>query len=169
MSDTAPDIYADYMKSLVDAEVARKTSLEQRGVAVVTTSGTLVTLLFGLIGVITAAKNLSFPTAAHGYLVAAVILFAIAVGVGLAANLPFFYEEAEPTANQLSAIWDYTEPGAQAFVIATRLKILSSYRHANAVKGWLVLGGGLVQLAAVVMLVLAILSIIGKNPSPVNQ
>jgi hypothetical protein len=169
MPDTTPDIYADYVKSLVDAETARKTSLEQRGVGVVTTSGTLVTLLFALVGVITAAKNFSLPAPAHGYLGASVILFAIAVGVGLAANLPMFYKEAEPTADELSSIWNYNDQGAQAFVISTRLTILSSYRHANTVKGWLVMAAGLAELAAVIMLVLAVLSIIGKNPSPVNQ
>lgn len=161
MADTAPVIYADYIKSLVDAETARKTSLEQRGVGVVTTSGTLVTLLFALIGAVSAAKNFSLPVLAHGYLGAAVILFAVAVGVGLTANLPMFYKEAEPTAEQLARVWDYTPQGAEAFVISTRLTILSSYRHANAVKGWLVLLAGLVELAAVVMLVLAILSVIG--------
>src|SRR5487761_728785 len=122
MPDAAPDIYADYIKGLADAETARKTSLEQRAVA-----------------------------------------------VGLTANLPFLYKEAEPTADTLSAVWTYAPQEAQAFVIATRLKILSSFRHANAVKGWLVLAAGLVQLAAIVMLVLAILSIIGQNPSPVHQ
>src|ERR1700761_1725868 len=104
MPDTGPDIYGDYIKSLVDAEIGRKTSLEQRGAGVVTTSGTLVTLLFALIGVITAAKNFSLPTPAHGYLGAAVILFAIAVGVGLTANLPFFYRQAQPTASQLAKV-----------------------------------------------------------------
>jgi hypothetical protein len=169
MSETAPDIYADYMKSLVDAEAARKTSLEQRGGGVIATSGTLVTLLFALIGVITSAKNLSLPTSAHGYLAAAVILFAIAVAIGLTASLPMFYKEAEPTAGELNKVWGYTDEGAQAFLIATRLTLLSSYRHANAVKGWLVLVAGIVQLAAVLMLVLAILSIIGGNPNPLHQ
>jgi hypothetical protein len=169
MPDAASDIYADYIKGLADAETVRKTSLEQRGLAVVTTSGTLVTLLFALIAVITSAKNLSLPASARGDLAAAVILFAIAVAVGLTANLPFLYEEAEPTADTLSAVWTYAPQEAQAFVIATRLKIVSSFRHANAVKGWLVLAAGLVQLAAVVTLVLAILSIIGQNPSPVHQ
>ena len=165
MADTAPDVYADYIKSLVDAETARKASLEQRGVGVVTTAGTLVTLLFALIGAMNAARNLSLPTPAHGYLGAAVILFAVAVGVGLTANLPMFYKEAEPTADQLSSVWHYTPEGAQAFVISTRLAVLSSYRHANAVKGWLVLAAGLVELAAVVLLVLAILAIIGISPA----
>jgi hypothetical protein len=169
MADSGPDVFANYVKGLLDAETARKGSLEQRGIGVVTTSGTLVTLLFALIGVFTAAKNLSLPTAAHGYLGAAVILFAVAVAIGLTANLPFFYREAEPTASLLASEWAYTEAEAQAVVTATRLKILGSYRHANAMKGWLVLVAGLVQLSAIVMLVLAILSIIGKNPSPVNQ
>lgn len=169
MPEAASDVYADYIKSLVDAEVARKSSLEQRGVGVVTTSGTLVTLLLALVGAITAAKNFALPTSAHGYLAVAVVLFAIAVGIGIFANLPFLYKEAEPTADQISGVWGYSVAEAEAFVIATRLTILGSYRHANAVKGWLVLLAGLAQLAAVVMLVLAILSIIGKNPGPVNQ
>jgi hypothetical protein len=169
MSETTPDIYAGYMKGLVDAETARKTSLEGRGVAVVTTSGTLITLLLALIGVITSAKNLSLPTAAHGYLAAAVILFAIAIAIGLTANMPFLYKETAPDANGLSVAWRYTAEEAQAYVIGTMLDILSSFRHANAVKGWLVLAAGLVQLAAILMLVLAILSIIGGNPNPVHS
>jgi hypothetical protein len=169
MPDVTSDIYADYIKSLADAETARKTSLEGRGVGVVTSSGTLITLLLALIAVITSAKNLSLPTPAHGYLAAAVILFAIAIGVGLAANLPFLYKEAEPDANSLSTAWAYTPEQAQAYLIGTRLEILSSFRHANAVKGWLVLAAGLVQLVAILMLVLAILSIIGGNPNPLHQ
>ena len=41
-------IYADYIKEQQEAQEARKVSLEQRGLAVITTSGALVTLLFGL-------------------------------------------------------------------------------------------------------------------------
>ena len=41
-------IYSDYIKEQLDAQEARKISLEQRGLAVITTSGVLVTLLFGL-------------------------------------------------------------------------------------------------------------------------
>jgi hypothetical protein len=158
---TAPDVYADYIKALVDAEAARKSSLEQRGAGVATTSGTLATLLFALVGVITAAKNFSLPTSAHGYLAAAIILFAAAVAIGIIANLPFLYEEAEPTPDQLAEVWDYTEPEAQGYIIATRLTVLSSARRANALKARLVLFAGAAQLAALVMLVVAVLTIVG--------
>ena len=46
--DGGRSIYADFIKEQLDAQEARKVSLEQRGLAVITTSGALVTLLFGL-------------------------------------------------------------------------------------------------------------------------
>ena len=41
-------VYGEYIKEQLNAQEARKNSLEQRGLAVITTSGALVTLLFGL-------------------------------------------------------------------------------------------------------------------------
>jgi hypothetical protein len=155
---TAPDIYADYIKTLADAEGARKSSLEQRGVGIATTSATLATLLFALVGV--TAKNFILPQAPRPYLAASVILFAVAVAIGLAANLPFLYQEAAPTPDELVQAWNYTEQEAQAYVIATRLSILASARRANGMKGWLVLIGGIIQLTALLMLVVAVLTIL---------
>jgi hypothetical protein len=48
MADTAPDVYTEFVKALLDAEATRRTTLEDKGGAVISTSGTLVTLLFGL-------------------------------------------------------------------------------------------------------------------------
>lgn len=157
----AADVYADYIKDLIDAEMTRKSSLEKRGAGVVTTSGTLVTLLFGLVGVITASKNFSLPIKAHGYLGAAVVLFTIAVAIGLVANLPFMYKEAYPTAAQFARVWHYNESQAQAHIIATRLRVLGSARRANGLKGLLVLIAGTVQLAALVLLMVTVLNIVG--------
>jgi hypothetical protein len=47
------EVYAELVDKLVDAEAARRTTLEQKASAVITTSGTLVTLLFGLVAVLT--------------------------------------------------------------------------------------------------------------------
>jgi hypothetical protein len=134
---TTPDIYADYIKSL--------------------------TLLFALVGVITAAENFSLPVKAHGYLGAAIILFAVAVAIGIGANLPFVYREAYPTPAQLAKVWHYTEPQAQAHIIATHLRVLGSARRANGIKGLLVLIAGIVQLAALIMLVVAVLMIVSTK------
>jgi hypothetical protein len=165
---TAPGIYADYIKTLVDSEDARKSSLEQRGVGIVTTSSALATLLFALVGVVTASKNFTLPTEARGYLVAAIVLFAAAVAVGILANIPILYKQATPTADDLADVWDYSDSEAQAYVIATRLKILDSARNSNTVKGLLVLLAGVVQLAALVVLVFGVLAILSGNPHPVN-
>lgn len=156
----ASDVYANYVNALVTAEAARKSSLEQRGVGVVTTSGTLVTLLFALIGVVTSSKTFSLPVQTHGWLAAAIILFALAVALGLLANCPLFYSEATPTPEQLADVWHYSEPDAQAFVIATQVPILNDARRANQIKGWLVLAAAGIQLAALVMLVVAVLLIL---------
>jgi hypothetical protein len=162
--NSAADIYADYIKSLVDSEDARKTSLEQRGAGVATTSSALATLLFALVGVVTSSKNFSLPTAAHGYLVTAVGLFAFAVTIGILANLPLLYKQATPTAADIADVWEYSTPDSQAHVIGTRLKILKSARRSNAVKGLLVLLAGLVQVAALVVLVFGVLAILHANP-----
>lgn len=155
------DVYADYIKGLIDAEMTRKSSLEQRGAGVVTTSGALVTLLFGLVGVITSAKDFALPIKAHGYLGAAIVLFTIAVAIGLVANLPLLYKEAYPTAAQFARVWHYSESEAQAHIIATRLKVLEGARRANGLKGLLVLTAGTVQLAALILLMVAVLNIVG--------
>ena len=165
---TTPDIYADYIKALIDSEDARKSSLEQRGVGVVTTSSALATLLFALVGVVTASKNFSLPTAAHGYLVWAIVLFAVAVAIGILANVPLLYKQATPTAEDLANVWGYSTSEGQAYVIATRLKVLDSARHSNAIKGLLVLLAALVQLVALIVLVFGVLAILSANPHPVN-
>jgi hypothetical protein len=166
---STPDVYADYIKALVDSEDARKSSMEQRGAGVVTTSSAMATLLFAIGGVVTASKNFSLPTSAQGYLVAAIALFATAVALGILANVPLLYKQGNPTAGQLAQVWGYHESDAQLYIIATRLKVLESARRSNALKGWLVLLAAVVQLAALVVLVFGVLAILNANPHPVNH
>jgi hypothetical protein len=52
-------IYVELLKERLQEERAHKTSLEQRGLSVITSSGTLVTLLFALAAVVTASKSFS--------------------------------------------------------------------------------------------------------------
>lgn len=58
-------VYSDFLAGELAAQDARKASFEQRGIAVVTTAGTLVTLLFGLAALSTSvakAQQLSGAT-----------------------------------------------------------------------------------------------------------
>jgi hypothetical protein len=68
------EVYAELIEKLADTEAARKTNLEQKAGAVITTSGSLVTLLFGLVAVLTTKQSYKLPSAAHGWLEGATFL-----------------------------------------------------------------------------------------------
>src|SRR5262249_12281036 len=79
----------------LDEERRRKTSLEQRGTAVITTSGTLVSLLFALAALITTRKQFHIPPSAQLILLLAVAFFVIAATGRLLANVPLRYANAD--------------------------------------------------------------------------
>ena len=91
--------YGPTIKLILDQERARKTSLESRGAAIITTSGALATLLTGLVTFTrgnVSAFHLAIDKNAVWALIAAAVSFGLAAVLGLAANLPLFYEEADP-------------------------------------------------------------------------
>jgi hypothetical protein len=154
------DVYADFVKSMLDAEVVRKSSLEQRGLGIITTSGTLVTLLFGLAAAITSAKTFTFPSAARDWLTAAAILFVLAAAAGIGANIPLFYGKVVVEQDTLEAVWDDNAPDARRAVTGARLNRLHAAQTVNSVKAWILVVGMLLELAAAAMLTVGIIDII---------
>jgi hypothetical protein len=154
------DVYADFVNSLVDAETSRKSSLEQRGIAVITTSGTLVTLLFGLIAVITSSTTFVLPSQVHGWLAAAAILFVLAALTGIVVNVPLFYGGMVMTEDELRASWGDQPSDAQASVTGVRLKRLAQASKVNTIKAWILVFSVLLELAAVIILTIGIFEII---------
>jgi hypothetical protein len=152
--------YSDYVKALEDAEVARKASLESRGVGVITTSGTLVTLLFGLVAVLTGSKTFVFPAAGRGYLAAAAILFVLATSLGIVVNLPLFYRAPQLTTKDLQKVWNWSSSDAKAKIAVTRLVTIASAKKANAIKAWLLFAAGVIEFGALLSLFLAVLAIV---------
>lgn len=68
--------YGDFIKDELDVQDQRKASFEQRGLAVITTSGVLVTLLFALAALSTKrATTFVLPHAARTWLFVALVLF----------------------------------------------------------------------------------------------
>ena len=154
------DVYADFVKSLLDAESLRKSSLEQRGIGIITSSGALVTLLFGLIAVITSSKTFVLHARVHGWLAAAAILFVLAALAGIVMNVPLFYGQIVVTEGELRASWDDTAADAQAAVTGVRLKRLGQASKLNTIKAWILILGVLLELAALIILVIGIFEII---------
>jgi hypothetical protein len=152
--------YSDYIKALEDAESARKASLESRGTGTITTSGALVTLLFGLVAVLTGSETFVFPAAARGYLAAAVILFVLATALGIMISSPLFYRAPQLTTEDLKRVWNWPSADAMAKIAVTRLVTIASAKKANTIKAWLLLAAGIVELGALLSLFLAVLAIV---------
>jgi hypothetical protein len=162
MADRGSDVYSDFIKTVLDAEDARKASLEQRGLAVVTTAGALVTLLFGLVSAITGATGYHLPGATHGPLIAAAVLFAFAAAFGIVVNMPFFYETPTPASLAVSYLhlWGDSVPDAELMVAATRVKLYDSSRKANKKKALLLGTATIFEVGAFVPVTIAVLDIL---------
>jgi hypothetical protein len=154
------EVYADFIKSMLDAEDSRKSSLEQRGIGIITTSGTLVTLLFGLTTAITGAKTFTFPAAARDWLTPAAILFVAAAAAGIVVNVPLFYGKIEVGRADLEPVWHDDAPDARAAVAAMRLERVNAAQGVNNAKAWVLVIGAVLELAAVAMLTAGIINII---------
>src|SRR5262249_50095150 len=83
--------YSTWIQKLLDDERAQQASLEQRGLAVISTSATLGSLLFGLVAVLTEATDFILPGSAKTGLAIALAAFALAALFGLLTNLPLYY------------------------------------------------------------------------------
>jgi len=123
----------------LSAEVARKTSLEQRAITVITTSSALATLLFGLTALATReTQTYHLDDEARYALVVALSLFLSAALTALATNAPLFYDEVkvDQLRQVVSERWNDPESTAEQQVAFTRLKVLADARAKNGRKAW---------------------------------
>ncbi len=162
MADTAPALYTDFVKLLLDAEAARRTALEQKGGAVITSSGTLVTLLFGLVAVITSADTFTLPGPSHGWLVAAIVLFLAASLLALLISVPLPYGQTNVSAADLASWWTQPPEQAQAAISGVRLKALTAARMMNGIKARILIAAILCELLALTMLGVAVIRIVNR-------
>jgi hypothetical protein len=141
----------------------RKSSIEQRGAGVVTTSGVLVTLLLALAGLATeASKTVVLPHAARWWLVAALIAFIVATLLALLTNIPLRYEAV--TAAAISGRLDEkpikSVPDAQRDIALTRAKSLADAKCKNGVKAWFLFAAITCEAIAVGLLGVAVCIVI---------
>jgi nitroreductase len=140
-------------------ERARKTSIEQRGIGVITTSGALVTLLFGLSALATKSQTYALPGSARGVLVVAVALFLAASVLGLLTNWALGYNEVTTRAMKgLVAPAEWLEDPTEASRLSTeaRVAIIESARAHTTIKAWLLRAAMGIEVLAVAALALAV-------------
>jgi hypothetical protein len=166
MASTGSSIYEHYIAEQIAREDERKKSIEARGLAVITTSGALATLLLALVTLVRRGDNASTPTdesalpaSAHDWIRWALILFAAAGVSALVTNIPFpFYKEArvEGLEHLVDNSWDDSPKEAEATVASNRLAILRSARFWNGARGWMLLLAMAAEVLAVAFIAYAV-------------
>lgn len=134
------DAYGQFVKDELAVQDARKASFEQRGLAVITTSGVLVTVLFALAALSTKrAQTLTLPGSARTWLAAALVLFFLSALAALVTNAPLIYQavKAEDVRKRLREDPPRTAGEAAKDIAFTRLDALESAKVLNSIKGWL--------------------------------
>jgi len=160
-------VYAPLLESQLTEESSRKSSFEQRGVAVITTSGVLVSLLFGLAAVVTDAKGFALPGGSRVLLLVALILFILAAVGGIISNWPVKYLQVriENLQRLVDAVnWSGPPKIASRRVAEAQVAILAHARRRNELKGYALIAAMITQVLAVVALAAAVaLMLIGTS------
>jgi nitrate reductase NapE component len=145
-------VYAEFVQGELVAQDKRKESFEQRGLAVVTTSGALVTLLFAL-GALSTRKQQTIELTGHAPLFLAISLmwfFAAAVAA-LLIHVPVRY--AAPTASSIAKLLEKadrrTEDQALKTITTARLDMLAAAKSKNKRKGRLLFAAICFEVIAV--------------------
>lgn len=167
-NDAAPPsgvaVYGEYLKEQLAEEAGRKASFEQRGLAVVTTAGTLVTLLLGLAALSTsAAKSEQLSHAEKVWLGIGFVLFVLSAAAAVLTNLPRKYEVVETDA--IEARLEETPvkdaEAARLDIAFTQVNCLKDAKAKNTWKGGLLFAALSCELLAVLCVGIALLEVVG--------
>jgi hypothetical protein len=163
LADVKGSSYGPTIKAQLDEERATKNSLEARGIGIITTSGVLATLIFGLVTFTRGNVNqphLAIVDTAKWALIAAVVLFSLAALLGLAANLPWWYREALISVLEERVKpeeWSNPDPiEAARYDAVLNVQILKAARKVNGWKAWAVLTGLASEAVAAVAVAVAV-------------
>jgi hypothetical protein len=160
------NVYVPLIESQLSEEASRKTSFEQRGVAVITTSGVLVSLLFGFAAVVTKSNTFVLPVPAKDFLVVSLVLFVLAAVAGIISNWPLRYlqlEVSELKRFMEPKIWSGSSETAARRIAEAQVGVLARARRLNFLKGSALLVGMIFEVSAVISLAMAVAFILLKT------
>ena len=167
MNDKVPptvgEVLVGVLADLIAYERAKKSAMEARGLAVITSSGTLVTLILALAAVVTSLNDFR-PSGASRWLFAlSALLIVGAAGLGVYCNSPTKYLDFD-TASLRSLIdpheWSTPGPDAARQVAESRISILADMRDRTERKAAALAWGAGLQVAGIVLLALAVVGIL---------
>lgn len=150
----------------LDTEQSVTASLQSRGLAVISSSGTLVTLLFGLSAVATTAQHFRLPGVAKPPLYLAAVLLVAAAVAGIMTNAPrgskvTALQHLGPLLEQ--PYWDFPVGPAQQEVARTQLAAAEAARARNNTRAHWLLIGIILEIAGIASTMAAVIALIAKG------
>lgn len=156
--------YGEYIARILVEEDSRRSSIEQRGLAVVTTAGALTTVLFGIAALIKPSSNRGIPHSAHGPLGLALIVLLGAGVCGLLTNFPRGYHKISTEDAEMIVKTDLFKKDApidaRQRIAATYVKELRSARRNNGLKAGLLFAAMSLEVAGLGVLGWTVLEVV---------
>lgn len=152
-------VYAAFIEGELRAERERRSTLDSRGMGVVTSSGSLVALLVAVGVLVNDGKApLVLPPAAKPMLGLALIAFSTAAALGILANRNRYYDVAvtQTLYDMIGDHWIDDEVDARNNVAELNIRTIHTLREGNNRKASLLTAALSAQLVALIGLSLAI-------------
>lgn len=149
--------YAAFIEAELKLEYERRTALDARGLAIVTSSSAVITLLLAVAGVFL-GKDFKLAPTAKGAVIVSLFLFLIAALFGLLANRARLYEltHTDTLTEMTQGHWTDDEADARNVCCTRNVITLKSLRRGNNDKSDQVMVGFVMQLTAIAALAFAL-------------
>jgi hypothetical protein len=160
LADRAGPVYLGLVREQIDKEMARKSSLEQRGALVATTAAGLVTLIFTLTHLGAENSFSELPIAERATTSAAILLFVLAAGLGVGCSWPQPYLKIK--ADDLTNLgrplyWNAAKDIAERRVFEVLLSTWASAQQRNSKKARILITAMSALVTAIALVATAIL------------
>jgi hypothetical protein len=170
LDESAGSVYGALVLAELGSEWDRKESIEQRGIAVIQTSGILVGLIFGFASVAAATRGSAPEPQVLGLLTAALALFVLSGWFALQSNWPREYlgvqtDDLERLTQE--DLWTAAASVGARRVAEVRVAVLRRARIENAVKAEALRNAIIFEVLAMVAAGLAVLVLVSAaKPGP---
>jgi hypothetical protein len=160
---SAGDAYGRLILEQLTEERARKGSIEQRGLAVVSTSAGLVTALLALAGLITKRNDFHLTVVSEVLLSAAALLLVAGAAAAVLTNVPRGYGEvSDEQLKEMTAddAWYQDSREGARLAADLRREVLAAARSQNQRKARWLLAGIALEVAATICVAATVLDIL---------
>lgn len=163
--EVAGPVIAQLIAQEVERTQATTASLQSRGLAVISSAGTLVTLLFGLSALAVNVEDFALSTSTKVPLILAATLLVLAAVAGIATNAPrqkhaIGLDGLAPLLEDEA--WTAEAKNALQATARTQLRIAKAAREANRTMARFLLGGIVLEIAGVAAITWAVIALIGN-------